>query len=50
MSYTESDEKILQNFLNIIGTENQGVKKQYDNFKSQEVSDGEAAKIIEQLA
>lgn len=50
LPFTESDEKILQNFLNIIGTENQGVKKQYDNFKSQEVSDGEAAKIIEQLA
>jgi|TARA_R110000803_G_scaffold22184_3_gene55495 hypothetical protein len=50
LPFTESDEKILQNFLNIIGTENQYVKKQYDSNTAQAVSDGDAAKIIEQLA
>ena len=50
LPFTAEDEKNLQSFLTIINSENKSVSTMYDKALIQSVSDGDDAKIIEQLA
>ena len=50
LDFTTKDEKTLESFLTIINSENKSVSTQHEKATVQEASDGDDAKIIEQLA
>jgi predicted NUDIX family phosphoesterase len=50
LNFTSDDEKTLESFLTLINSENKSVSTMHDKATAQEASDGDTAKIIEQLA
>jgi len=50
LNFSSGDEKTLESFLTLINSENKSVSTMHDKATAQEISDGDDAKIIEQIA